>query len=368
MEKQEKNIELYPGNWLFNASIIGFLTSLKKVEKKDINEYLAKDGRILLPKKLFRDLKIDERYFSEGKISSIVAKAPIYRNYLQPSEKTNYIHFVRALEKLENIGQCDISTEAYNLPVDINMQLRSKGLEKFLDRIIDFNMIFHADMGPSLKMFPNAYWNNKQSNKVSQFFAFLVIHQHLAFTQLSGLTKVFINAPSYKLMYELNKLINESFEWSRDHNNKSLLAMSVIEYCAKANSTLGLWAGMNIEIIAITRKLKEDGKYDDIIEYYSLPSDVIQLISNKRISTLLSEIGEFKVLNLVLNGDYNRLVEMAYRILKISMKSDINKGDKNFIRDNLFLSRNNYSNKTQRLVANKMLKLYALINERIKAN
>lgn len=366
MENIEKHIELYPGHWLFNASVIGFLTSLKIVEKKDINNYLLKDGRLSLPKELFPELEVEKRYFAETKISSIVAKAPIYRNYLQSSEKGKYIRFVRALENLERIGQCDISTEAYNLPINIIQELKKKGLEKFLDRITNFNMIFHADIGPSLKMFPNAYWSNKYSNKICQFFAFLIIHQHLAFTKLNGLTRIFVNAPSFKLMYELNKLVNNSFAWSRDNDNKSLLAMSVIEYCAKSNATLGLWSGMNIEIIAITKKIKEDGKYDDIIEYYSLPSGVIQLISNKRIAELLSDIGEFKILNMVLDEKYNSLVELAYGILKISMKGDVNKGDKNFINDNLFLSRNKYSKQAQRLSANKILKLYALIEEQLK--
>jgi len=220
-------------------------------------------------------------------------------------------------------------------------------------------MIFHADLGPSLGMFPNAYWNNKQSNKICQLFAFLVIHQHIAFTSLSDRTKVFINAPSFKMMYELNKLINNSFEWSRDNNNRSLLAMSVIEYCAKSNATLGLWTGMNIEIVAIT---------NDTIDYYSMPSNVTKLISNKRIATLLSDIGEFKILNLVLDQKFNELVEMAYRILRISMKNESNEGDRKFINDSLFLSRNKFPAKAQRLVANKILKLYALIKEQLKTN
>lgn len=368
MENNEKNIELYPGHWLYNASIIGFLTSLEIIEGKDINEYLLKDGRFSFPKKIFSELEVDKRYFADTKISSIVAKATIYRNYLQASEKGVFVLFVKALENIEKVGQCDISTEAYNLPVKIIAQLKEKGLEKFLDRIVDFNMIFHADLGPSLKMFPNAYWNNKQSNKICQLFAFLIIHQHLAFTQLGGLTKVFVNAPSFKLMYELNRLVNNSFEWSRDNNNRSLLAMSVIEYCAKSNATLGLWLGMNIEIVAITKKIKENGQYEDVIEYYSLPSSVTQLISNKRIATLLSDIGEFKILNLVLDEKYKELVELAYRILKISMKDDFNKGDQKFINDYLFLSRNKYSKTAERLVANKILKLYALIDEQLKTN
>lgn len=357
MENNEKRIELYPGHWLYNASIIGFLTSLKTIEGKNIYDYLLKDGRVIFPKSIFNELDVDKRYFEDTKISSIVAKANIYRNYLQASEKKSFVFFVKALVNVENIGRCDISTVSYNLPKEINKQLKEKGLEKFLERIIDFNMIFHSDLGPSLRKFPNAYWNNKQSNKICQLFAFLIIHQHIAFTSLGDRTKVFINAPSFNLMYELNKLINSSFEWSRDNNNRSLLAMSVIEYCAKTNATLGLWSGMNIEIVAIT---------NNTIEYYSLPSNVTKLISNKRIASLLSDIGEFKILNLVIDQKYNELVELAYRILRISMKNESNEGDRKFINDSLFLARNRFSSTAQRHVANKILKLYALIEEQLK--
>ena len=366
--EEEKYIELFPGHWLYNAAIIGFMISLETVEKKDSNKYLNSDGRFLFPKSEFEILDVNNRYFSENKISSIVGKAPIYRNYLQPSEKGSFERFTKALCYLQNTDSNDIFGESYNLPITIVEKLKDNGLEKFIERIIDFNMVFHADIAPSLGMFPNAYWNAKQSNKISHLFSFLIIHQHLSFTSLNGLTKIFINAPSFKLMYELNKLINKSFEWSRDNNNKSLLAMTVIEYCAKTNATLGLWSGMNIEIVAITKKIKENGQFDDVIEYYNLPSNVIQIISNKKIATLLSDIGEFKILNLVLDEKYKELVEMAYRILKISMKDDYNKGDQKYINDYLFLSRNKYNKTAQRLVANKILKLYALIDERIKIN
>ena len=29
-----KNIELFPGHWLYNAGVIGFLQSLEKIEKR----------------------------------------------------------------------------------------------------------------------------------------------------------------------------------------------------------------------------------------------------------------------------------------------------------------------------------------------
>lgn len=357
MENNEKHIELYPGHWLYNASIIGFLISLRLVEGKEIDEFLLSDGRMLFPKKLFSELEVSKRYFDETKISSIVAKALIYRNYLQTSEKEAFALFVKELENLDKGGDCHISAEAYNLPTEIIQKLKKNGLGKFLNRIEDFNMIFHADLGPSLDMFPNAYWNNRQSNKICQLFAFLIIHQHLAFTSLIDRTKIFINAPSFSLMYKLNTLL-EKLTDKENASYKNLLAMSVIEFTVKTNVMMNSWAGMNIEIVAIQKS--------GVIEFISLPYEAIRILSNKRIAELLSSIGEFKILNLIIEGRWKNLIELGYRILKITMKSAIGKEDRNFI-ENSFFRYENRETRNLKLLANKLLKLYALIEERTKS-
>jgi CRISPR-associated protein Cst1 len=357
MVNTEKQIELYPGHWLYNASILGFLLSLKMVEGKDIDEYLLKDGRILLPKKIFTELEVSKRYFEDAKISSIVAKAPIYRNYLQSSEKEAFTLFVNSLENVEKSGQCNLSNEAYNLPIEIEKQLRKKGLEKFLDRIIDFNMVFHADLGPSLDMFPNAYWNNRQSNKICQLFAFLIIHQHIPFITMSDKSKIFINAPSFSLMYKLNTLLEKLID-KENASYKNLLAMSVIDFSIKTNVMMNTWAGMNIEIVAIQKS--------GVIEFISLPYETIRILSNKRIAEHLSSIGEFMVLNMVIDGRLKDLIELGYRILKIAMKPTIGKEDRNFIENNFFRYENR-ENRNLKELANKILKLYALTEERINS-
>jgi len=355
MEAKEKYIELYPGNWLYNASVIGFLSSLKNVEQKDIKEYLLNDGRVILPCHIFSELDIEYRYFNnETKISSIVAKAPIYRNYLQLSEKQSFSKFVKALEFVEKGGQCDISNDAYNLPETIVAKLKQDGLQKFFERIVDFNMIFHADLGPSLGMFPNAYWNLKQSSKICHLFSYLVIHQHISFTSLDGYTKVFINAPSFRLMYELNALLEKLLN-KKDASYKNLLAMSVIEFSVKTKAMMNSWASMDIEIVAIKRS--------GVIEFISLPYDTVRIISNKRIAELLSSIGEFIVLNLVIDNKLNDLVELGYRILKIAIKNSMGSEDRDFIYKTFYMDANHDFRNLKQL-ANKILKLYALIEER----
>ncbi|HNW20560.1 MAG TPA: hypothetical protein PKK38_01575, partial [Bacteroidales bacterium] len=186
---------------------------------------------------------------------------------------------------------------------------------------------------------------------------FLILHQHLAFTNLSDNTKIFINAPSFELMYELNKLIKELSKTDYK-STKELLAMSVIEYSLKINTILGNWLLMNIEIVAIDKK--------NNIEFINIPYNVLRIISNKKIAALLSDIGEFKILNIVLNEKYSELVEIAYRIMRIALKSKRNESDNKFLQDTIFLDKNKGSNYNLLWFSNKILNLYALIKETIK--
>lgn len=275
---------------------------------------------------------------------------------MKKGEEEAFIDFVKSLENLEKIGKCDISPIAYNMPDNIIQQLKKNGLKMFLNRIENFNMIFHANLGPSLSKFPNSFWNIKQSNKICQLMAYLIIHQHLAFTNLSDNTKIFINAPSFELMYELNKLIKELSKTDYK-STKELLAMSVIEYSLKINTILGNWLLMNIEIVAIDKK--------NNIEFINIPYNVLRIISNKKIAALLSDIGEFKILNIVLNEKYSELVEIAYRILRMSINYEGSNNSNDNIKEYLYLNKNNSSPENRRNAANKILRLFSIIKEQI---
>lgn len=393
MENTEKYIELYPGHWLYNAGVVGFLSVLKR-SNVNVENLLLKDGTIkgditnvFSDKRNHKGFEVPEIIWQWFIASGINLKKDFDGNEDDPIKDIWGTLFNVVYRGFFNANSNLLYAPSKNSPAVIDTFLNfvtplfeyedgnptcsfcmKKGKQTYKNR---FSSEHYRELGGSdgSSGMPNSFWNNQKSTggtELCDTCSFLLLNKHLAFTPLNDWTKIFINAPSFKLMYELNKLINSSFEWSRDKNNRSLLAMSVIEYCAKSNATLGLWSGMNIEIIAVTKKIKENGQFEDVIEYYSLPYSVIQLISNKRIATLLSDIGEFKILNKILDEKYKDLVELAYRILKISMKEDYNKGDQKFINDYLFLSRNKYSKTAQRLVANKILKLYALIEEQLK--
>ncbi len=113
---------------------------------------------------------------------------------------------------------------------------------------------------------------------------------------------------------------------------------------------------MNIEVVS-----RHSGK----IEFFSLPYEVIQLLVDRNIASLLSQIGEFTVLNLILNQDFSRLLEFGYSLLRIGLKpqGDRGKSERDFVHHHLRLENNR---KNPARVAEQIFKLYAFIEEKQK--
>ena len=65
----------------------------------------------------------------------------------------------------------------------------------------------------------------------------------------------------------------------------------------------------------------------------------------------------------MLDGKFNKLIEDAYRLMKILMKDHKSEADTKFL--NEYLKKNQKDNERKKAVQN-MLKLYALIEEKIR--
>jgi CRISPR-associated protein Cst1 len=373
MNEQNNTITLYPSNWLYNASVIGFINSVEKVEKEiDIKQSLKNTGEVIFELPLFSELNVKGRYFDENKdnrVSSIYRNAT-YRNYLTTEdEKKLFYDFVKTLDRVNQEGSCDFCNNGYFLANEdierINNSQRSD--KKFLNRITNFNFVHNQDLGPAPEKFPNSYWNNNHGIKICHLCSFLEIHHHLAITKLTGLSQVFLNAPSFRLMYDLNKLVKELYGNSSDEGNKKIrevLATTIIEYTRKMQSVLGVWTTMSIEIVHKYKIKNDKGKLEDRIEFFSLPSDVISIISDRGISNILSDLAEYKILNIVLNENYSFLLELGYKLLREGTKDYKNRNEK-LISSILYQPKNQY-NPTS--TANKILKLYSLIEDKLKRN
>ncbi len=205
---------------------------------------------------------------------------------------------------------------------------------------------------------PNSFWNSDDSSslKICDFCSFVILCHHLALTTLQDKSEIFINAPSFKVMYHLNKFVRDIYTKQEAKDIRQLLGMSVIEYATKIQATLGVWTGMNIEVVS---------KHRGEIEFFSLPYEIIRILSDREIASLLSSIGEFKVLNLILEGNFSKLTNDAYSLLRIGLKpyKEWNKSQKDFIKYYLKLDKNR---RNPNRVAEKMFKLYSLLEQNQK--
>ncbi len=360
-----KNIKLYPSNWFYNAIVLGFLISIEKIEK--LNEFiqLNSDGSVEISPELFSNLDVHQRYFSK-KISSIIGNNELYKNYLQSKEGAKerelFAKFVNEyLCKVKQGYYCDLCGNGYSLDEEnVNKLSEEHKNSNFFDRIRNFSIVHNALLGPSKGEFPNSFWNITQSAKLCHLCGFFAIHFHLAFTPLPDGSEIFINAPSFEVIYWLNKHVQSLPEEGK--NVKQLLGISLIEFSTKLKAQLGLWASMNIEAV-IKDKYKKDNKI--YLYFFSLPFEIVLLLNDYEIANLIREIGELKVLSAILDGNFNKLIEDAYKIMRILKKEVRNEADENFLNE-YFRNSKNRSDERKREVVQNMLKLYALIENKIK--
>ncbi|ADQ47256.1 hypothetical protein Calkro_2445 [Caldicellulosiruptor kronotskyensis 2002] len=369
---------LYPGNWLYNASVIGFLSVISRELGEDVVEsWLNEDGSLAIDKAIFEPVKIgkedipkslvyyveyltenddieewlekknkknDEKkeqsnnekhkeYFAAmGRFGYKLIKAfdklffneMLYRNLVQQGDRKEFITILLNLFSITNnrvTHRCDFCGIERAVEPDENSKLEK--------RLFKFDLMHSSLLGSSVGKFPNSFWNNSTSLRICPICLYFIIHHHLALTKLEDGSEIFINAQSFQVMWYLNKYIKAVNEKAKTADVRRLLGMSVMEMALKTNIQLGKWTMMNIEAVSkLMFKIKGKPKYK--IDFYSLPHEVISLLLNRKISSILSEIGETSILNLVLNQNYGRIMEIGEKVFKIALKKlsgESNKGN-----------------------------------------
>lgn len=326
------SIILYPSNWLYNAAVIGFLKSLTLIENRDVDKWF-KDNILLLPRVIFEELNIEDRYFNEDKkISSIIGKSSIYRNYINPSrnqDKLGFGDFVRELSYVVEEEQdfCGICSRNFALSTESIKRLNKKwaeysqhakksrkspsendGFEVFFSNLQQFNVAHNNLIAPSIGEFPNAFWNLKDSFLICPLCAYLIIHHHIPFenTQTKD-GQIFINASSFKIMWYLNKFAEKILNRKRSYQLREILGISFMELAQNVFVNLGAWSLMNIEMIV---------KRGAEIGYYSLPYEISRILLNKEIASLISATKEPVILEIVLDGNFESLLTLSHKVLR----------------------------------------------------
>lgn len=299
-------ITLYPSNWLYNAGVIG-LMHVFHLTNADIEKWFQDDGSVKIKKDIFEKINVDQLYFGEKKISSIIGKAQIYRNYLQIGWKDTFKFFVNNLKELQEVNDCGICSNGFYLPDGvINSCKHKENLEKFLQGIRMLDVRLNNFLAPS-KKFPNTFWNCSSSLRVCDLCGYILIHHHIALTNLSDNSEIFINAPSFKVMWYLNKFAEQILSKNKSYQIREILGISFMEFAQKVFVTLGAWSIMNIEMVI---------KKVDKIDYYSLPYEISRVLLQKEIASLINATKEPLILEIILNGKFSYLLNLSHKILR----------------------------------------------------
>ena len=349
----ENTITLYPSNWLYNAGVIGLLNIFDALNE-DVSKFF------------------DDKYNGAIQLTISKSKDEIFSTWVELSPKSNKGRSIVYGYKgalYANQTEKSIKNRIKNLVTPSISKSGSKDVyvcgfcnSKFSSNQKDLSVLnqgFGNILSASEKTFPNMFWNNEPKYFICKKCEFIITCHHLGLTKLSDNSEIFINAPSFKVMFELNKIVKEIYGSSNSEEARSkreILATSVIEYSRKLQSTIGLWSGMNIEIIT---KSKQG------IDFFSLPYDTIKIISDRKIASALSDLGEIRILNNILDKNYSQLIDISYKLIRIGLKDykDRSKNENDIVHDLLFrdINRKNISK-----AANKILMLYSLIEEKLR--
>ena len=358
-----EHIKLYPSNWLYNASVIGFLKVVDSNDNNMIENWLNDDGTVTIERNIFDLIKIKEikipkclkklidysandrdiddwlnKVDKNGKTNKekykefydkmgyfgykfirignkLFASNTPYQNLVQLSEwqsfnESGFISFLKNFleygEKPGNLTCSICTTKTAKIPRD-NIKLEN--------RLLNFQEPHMRILAPSIGEFPNAFWNLKTSLLICPLCAYLIIHHHIPFESAKTQSgQIFINAPSFKVMWYLNKFAEQMLSKNKSYQIREILGISFIELAQKVAVTLGTWSMMNIEMII----KKYNPKKKEEIEYYSLPIEITQVLLQKEIASLISATKEPVVLETILNGDFSKLLILSHKIIRYS--------------------------------------------------
>lgn len=326
-----EKITLYPSNWLYNAGVIGFLRVLEKINYKEyeFNENgfieIKKDG--LNSDKIF--IKWDD--LTKEKINeSYKGKSGGTKNwyYANQTEKSIKEKIEALLEKRESPRKSPKKGKGFYLSCSIcgDSEITNKSLlnKKVLTQA--YGNILLA----SAKTFPNSYWMLKSREFVCSKCEFILMCHHIPFITIEEEKKekkrkkeekeeIFINAPDFKLIWDLNKFAEEVLQKSKEYEIRKILGSSLLQWAIKRRALLGAWTMMNIEVI-VKRRVKKDNKFEDIIDYFDLPQDITKILLDYEIADLIKRIDEEKIFDLILAGKFSELEKANYFVLKTILK------------------------------------------------
>lgn len=324
-DRVAKSIVLYPSCWFYNAGVMGLLRVLEDI--KEVKCEFDQDGALKLiysddlgPQKVLEkwlDLTAKHPWFylnvREGDLKSVrLGKEDYYPNQTGQTILTS----IKGFFGITEAGQPQRTSKSNRYRCYFCQRKVPSSEGKF------FDSGFGALLGASFKTFTNAYWMMKSQLFVCNRCAFILRCHHLGFSFQGGREGIFVNAPHFKLLVELNRYA-ETVATESACNYRRVLGMTLVEWSVKRSSTFGFWRMSNVEVITAMfqkesgfqskSKKKEGGKY---VNYFDLPPRVVRILLDDRVAYLLKRINEKKILDLVQQETYSGLEEELYHALR----------------------------------------------------
>jgi len=316
MKGVKNTITLFPSNWLYNAGVVGLLRVVKEIGDKnyEINQNgfveIKKEG--LTCKEIFEkwDGLTKEKINISYKGKSKGTKGYYYANQTEKSIKEKINALLEEKQTLRKGSKlfCSICENSENTN---KSKLKKKVLTQTYGNILS----------ASARTFPNSYWMLEPREFVCSKCEFILMCHHIPFVTIekdkNEKVEIFINAPDFMLIWDLNKLAEEILQKSKEYEIRKILGSSLLQWAIKRRALLGAWTMMNIEVI-VKRWHKEEKKW--IIDYFDLPQDITKILLDYEIAGMIERINEEKIFDLILRGKFSELEKANYYVLKTILK------------------------------------------------
>lgn len=351
-----KELPILPSHWLFNASMIGLLEVLAS-QRISPEEFLREDGT-LAGKRLLRYIlrALREAAFESshelGPLRQLhwwyvryqaerAHKIPPPPNPKCPFRTEEGKIFYAALASLfsnnspyknwyhkENWGNPSKFANTFSLQKVFSRKQSSPesclflGETRYATQPIDLRNL--GWLFPTQSKFPNAFrgLHVEGTLRLSRPALTAILFHHFAFTRLSDGGEVFINAPSFQLMWHLNRLLKEI---SGEQEALPLLATSVVEYSLRIQRMLGGWMLQNIQLIH---------RRGDTVETVTLSPAVVRLLLRPKVTQALGRLRSSALVRALLAGRFGIVQHLSYLALRRQLlKNSKESALKDFFKD-----------------------------------
>jgi len=331
-------MKLYSSNWIWNASVIGFLNAVKELMvngeevvdqlikgeeyveiEQDLEDFLWSDFNTSskynlkpeyepkfdenrsLPKigwmfitsvnpQAFKEkiaLKQEEEGFTAN-FNKLFSNAGPYKNFINTQikdKKLSIINFFSKPKTIENGLICSFC----------NQRMVPENNSETNDYQISFNLALFQDIGGSYGKFPNANFQD-----ISELLICPTCSQFLLFRH-KGFENIFINSTSFNLMYKLNQLAKNMERIDR----KEFLMQAQTSEMIIRNS----WTLSNTEIIEIS---------GSNVTFNNITDLTAKLFVSPIIISYLQEITYNKqnILDYIISSDFSKILKLVYKELK----------------------------------------------------